>query len=306
MMRALVVVAFVVYLQHLPPAVPIEPIGAILEKFQSYSIVALGEVHGDVNSLRLRLALIRDPRFARTVNDIVVEVGNARYQETIDRYVRGEDVPVALVREACRNTTNHNMGPDYPSFEEIFHAVRALNQTLPPDRRMRILLGDPPFDWSKVQTVHDLSRDDRDKFVADLVLRESLAKNRRALIVYGHMHYLRGMRESIVSRLEAAGHKVFSIATLGPGAVLGQSDMSSWPRPSLALLRGTMIGAAEVPMFQPLRFEQRFDAVLIDAIAPGSVPREYCGDPDYVKMRLFRLDLRGQGDQLRRFCGLLK
>ncbi len=293
-----------VAIQELPRAVPVEPIGAILDRFQSHSVVALGEVHGDLNSLKLRLALIRDPRFPGVVNDIVVEVGNARYQDAIDRYVRGEDVPVATIREACRNTTNHNMGPDYPSFEEIFHAVRAVNLALPPDRRLRILLGDPPFDWSKVETVHDLYRDDRDKFVADLILRESLAKKRRALIVYGHMHYLRGTSGSIVSRLEAAGHQVFSIATMGPGALLGQPDVSSWPRPSLALLRGTLIGGAEVPMFQPLRFEQRFDAVLVDALAPGTVPREYCDDPEYVKMRLFRLDLRGQGDQLRRHCGL--
>jgi hypothetical protein len=301
-MRARAIVALAVSLQGLPLAVPVEPIGAILKQFESHSIVAMGEVHGDLNSLKLRLALIRDPRFAHTVNDIVVEVGNARYQDEIDRYVRGEDVPVAIVREACRNTTNHNMGPDYPSFEEIFHAVRALNQSLPADRKIRILLGDPPFDWSKVQTVHDLSRDDRDKFVADLIVRESLAKQRRVLIVYGHIHYLRGRRDSIVTRLEAAGHKVFSIATLGPGAVLGQSDVSSWPRPSLAVVRGTTIGAAELPMFQPLRFEQQFDAVMIDALAPGTVPREYCDDPEYMKMRLFRLDLRGMGDQLRRHC----
>ena len=155
-----------------------------------------------------------------------------------------------------------------------------------------------------MQTVHDLYRDDRNKFVADLILRESLAKQRRVLVVYGHLHYLRGTRESIVTPLEAAGHKVFSIATLGPGAVLGQPDVVSWPRPSLALIRGTAIGAAEVPMFQPLRFEERFDAVLIDAIAPGAVPRDYCSDPEYVKMRLFRLELRGQGDLLRRFCGI--
>ena len=304
-MRVLALVALVASLQGLPLAVPVEPVGAMLEQFKTHAVVALGEVHGDLNSLKLRLALIRDPRFAQTVNDIVVEVGNARYQDQIDRYVLGEDVPAAIIREACRNTTNHNMGPDYPSFEEIFHAVRALNLTLTPDRKIRILLGDPPFDWSKVQTVHDLYRDDRDKFVADLIVRESLAKQRRVLIVYGHLHYLRGNPVSIVTRLEAAGHKVFAIANLGPGA-LGQADLVSWPRPSLALLRGTAVGAAEVPMFQPLRFEQRFDAVLIDAVAPGTVPREYCDDPEYVKMRLFRLELRGQGDQLRRHCGLPK
>jgi hypothetical protein len=85
---------------------------------------------------------------------------------------------------------------------------------------------------------------------------------------------------------------------------LGQTDVFSWPRPSLALLRGTNIGAAEVPMFQPMIFEDRFDAVLIDAPAPGSLPREYCDDPDYVKMRSFRLGLRGESDQLSRHCGL--
>jgi hypothetical protein len=302
-MRIVVAVALAALLQDLPRAVPVEPIGAILDQFQSHNVVALGEVHGDLNSLKVRLALIRDPRFPNLVNDIVVEVGNARYQDAIDRYVRGEDVPVATIREACRNTTNHNMGPDYPSFEEIFHAVRALNQALPPDRRIRILLGDPPFDWSKVQTVHDLYRDDRDKFVADLILRESLSKKRRVLIVYGHIHYLRGAKQSVVSYLEAAGHKVFSIATLTPGAVaFGQSDAFSWPTPSLAMLRGTVLGASEPVVFQPLRFEQRFDAVLVDAANPGSVPRAYCDDPDYMKMRLFRLELRGQGDQLRRFC----
>ena len=92
-----------------PPAVPVEPIGAILEKFQSYPVVALGKgSHGDLNSLKFCLALIRDPRFSQTVNDIVVEVGNGRYQDRIDAYVRGDDVPAAMVREACRNTTNPN------------------------------------------------------------------------------------------------------------------------------------------------------------------------------------------------------
>ncbi len=303
-MRVLAVVALVGSLQGIPPARPVEPVAAILEQFKTHSVVALGEVHGDLNSLKLRLSLIRDPRFPGLVNDIVVEAGNARYQDVIDRYVRGEDVPVATIREACRNTTNHNMGPDYPSFEEIFHPVRAVNLPLAPAQRIRVLLGDPPFDWSKVQTAGDLYHDDRDRFVADLILRESLAKKRRALIVYGHIHYLRGARQSIVSYLEGDGHKVFSVATMGPGAQLGQADVLSWPRPSLALIRGTAIGAAEVPMFQPLRFEERFDAVIIDALAPGTLPRAYCDDPDYVKMRLFRLELRGQGDQLRTFCGI--
>jgi hypothetical protein len=314
-MRALAVFVLISSIQTLPPAVPVEPVGAILEKFQSYSVVALGEgSHGDLNSLKFRLALIRNPRFSQTVNDIVVEAGNARYQERIDAYVRGDDVPAGIVREACRNTTNPNMGPDYPSFEEIFHAVRAVNLTLPAERRIRILLGDPPFDWSGVRAVADLARPggiltaDRDPFVANLVLRESIAKNRRALIVYCDGHYRRGDQASLISHLEKGGTKVFSIwTTTANGLSAWQSDAHSWPVPSLASVRGTLLGSAMVPMWHPLPLEKQVDAVLnIGVFAPGSIPREYCNDPEYVKMRLFRLDLRGEGDQLRRFCGLTK
>jgi hypothetical protein len=315
-MRTLAVLLFAAaLLQGLPPAVPTEPIGAILEKFQSYPVVALGEgSHGDLNSLKFRLALIRDPRFSQTVNDIVVEAGNGRYQDRIDAYVRGDDVPAAIVREACRNTTNPNTGSDYPSFEEIFHAVRAVNLTLPSERRIRILLGDPPFDWSEVRGVADLGRSggiltaDRDLFVANLVMRESIAKKRRALIVYGDLHYRRNDKASLISHLENAGGRVFSIwTTTAAGLSSWQSDAHSWPVPSLAPIRGTALGSAMVPMWHPLSLEKQVDAVLnVGVFAPGSIPRAYCDDAEYMKMRLFRMDLRSEGDGLRRFCGLVK
>lgn len=308
MLRIVVLVALTASLQELPRAVPVEPMAAILGAFESHSVVALGEgSHGDLASLKFRLALIRDPRFAEIVNDIVVEAGNARYQDAIDRYVRGEDVPAAIIREACRNTTNENWGSDFPSFEEIFHAVRALNLTLPADRRLRILLGDPPFDWAKVKHAGDLYPTDRQRFVADLILRESVAKKRRTLIVYGDQHLRRDTR-SIVSFVESAGQKVFTIWTTTTAALtFGQSDVTSWPVPSLSMVKGTRLGAAEWPLWHPLRLEQRFDAVLnLGTFSPGRIPLEYCADPEYMKLRLFRMDLRGRGDELRRYCGQAK
>src|SRR5262245_5852665 len=96
---SLVVIAFMaqgcsVQDDEMRPAVPIEPIGAITNAFKSHDIVALDEGdHGNEQGHVFRLALIRDPRFAAVVDDIVVEFGNARYQETMDRFIRGEDVP---------------------------------------------------------------------------------------------------------------------------------------------------------------------------------------------------------------------
>src|SRR3954469_14793290 len=88
-----------------PLAIPLEPISAIIDAFRSHSVVALGEGHGNEQGHAFRLSLIRDPRFAATVNDIVVECGNARYQELIDRFMSGGDVPYEQLRQVWQNTT---------------------------------------------------------------------------------------------------------------------------------------------------------------------------------------------------------
>ena len=67
------------------PAAPVDPITGILDAFRSYSVLALSEgTHGNEQGQRFRLALIRDPRFAERVNDIVLEGPNARYQDVMD------------------------------------------------------------------------------------------------------------------------------------------------------------------------------------------------------------------------------
>ena len=86
------------------PATPLEAIPAILDAFRTYRIVSYPGGHTDGNEVHAQLrALIRDPRFASTVNDIVVEFGSSRYQDLMDRYVRGDDVSESAVRVAWLN-----------------------------------------------------------------------------------------------------------------------------------------------------------------------------------------------------------
>src|SRR5690242_12476099 len=76
-----------------PSAEPIDPIVAIVEALRTHDVVALGEGrHGNEQSALFRDRLYRDPRFQAVVNDIVVESGNGRYQEMMDRYIAGETV----------------------------------------------------------------------------------------------------------------------------------------------------------------------------------------------------------------------
>ena len=105
--------------------IPVEPIAAILDAFQTHAIVALGEgPHGNEQGHAFRLALIRDPRFAATVNDIVVEFGSGRYQGLMDRFVNGADVPEGELKHAWQDTTATTSAWDRPIYEEFFRAVR--------------------------------------------------------------------------------------------------------------------------------------------------------------------------------------
>ena len=110
------------------PATPLEPIAAILDAFRTHDIVALGEgSHNNEQGYAFRLALIRDPRFAAAVNDLVVESGSSTHQDVMDRFIDGEDVPVNELRLAWQDTTVPDGPWDVPMYEEFFRAIRALN-----------------------------------------------------------------------------------------------------------------------------------------------------------------------------------
>src|ERR1044071_4012482 len=81
---------------------PVNAQEAILNAFDKYRIVALGEAHALQEEHDFIQSLIRNPAFADKVNDVVVECGNALYQNILDRYIAGQDVPLAEVRQVWR------------------------------------------------------------------------------------------------------------------------------------------------------------------------------------------------------------
>jgi hypothetical protein len=120
------------------------------------------------------------------VNDIVVESGNSRYQDVVDRFVSGQPVPDEALRQAWQNTTVANFLWERPIYEQFFRVVRDVNVSLPKRKQLRLLLGDPPIDWNAVHTADDLLKWllQRDSSAASIVRDQVLAKHRRALVVY--------------------------------------------------------------------------------------------------------------------------
>jgi hypothetical protein len=291
-------------------AVPLEPLDAIIDAFRTHQIVALGEgAHGNVPGPVFRLALLRDPRFAATVDDIVVEFGSARHQSVMNRFTRGDSVSLEELRHVWEDTTAPTPAWDRPIYEEFFRAVRDVNRTLPEDRRIRVLLGDPPIDWDGVKSPADYRpwAIQRDRFPADLTQREVISKSRRALLVYGDGHYQAHDERpprSLGALLEAGGTTPFFITTSAHDLTRAQSDIKTWSTPRLAPLRGTAIGALPYEFFfgpKPAgayweahaRIEDHYDAILYMG-SPASVsfsPLTYprCADPSYVEMRVNRI-----------------
>ncbi len=59
--------------------------GTVLEAFTRHRLVGIGEPHGLQNHHDALQMLLTDPRLPAALDDIVVEFGNARYQDTVDR-----------------------------------------------------------------------------------------------------------------------------------------------------------------------------------------------------------------------------
>lgn len=232
---------------------------------------------------------------------------------------------------------------DVPIYEEFFRAVREVNQKLTKDRRLRVLLADPPIDWAAVKTAPDHFKwlALRDTHGAELVQREVLARNRKALLIFGAMHLQRKHisanyeqvdgAETVVSILDRAGAKIFAIRTLTEAEPQSlQAEMASWPTPSLVALRGTPLGmrdaalfwSSEMPRFamrdgkpspvprdqwRVLPMQDLFDALLYLTVGPAStiatarLPAALCTDAAYRQMRRGRILLANQKAQADQF-----
>lgn len=194
-------------------------VGALISAFDQADIVALGEWHGRIKlDSVLRIALVRHPDFAKKVRSIVIECGSATEQPTLDRYIRGENVPRVQLERVWKATSETTNGfcdaPPYPAF---LAAVRDVNAKLPADARIRVLGGHPgPGANRGIETT-----------AVSVVKEQVLQKHGKALMIFGAAHFYRTMPSEyqssmgddigIARRLEAdMPGRTFVVIPVGP------------------------------------------------------------------------------------------
>ena len=174
-----------------PPPKVVNAADGIFTAFQSHQLVGIGEWHGLAQELDFYSTLVRDPRFARDIGNIVLETGDAAQQAVVDRYVNGENVPYRQLRKVWSDTVGWFPTVQFLGSINLYATIRAVNQNLAPEKRIKVWLGEPPIDWPRIKTKADWLplEDQRDSYPAALIEHAILSKSKKALVIYGADHF---------------------------------------------------------------------------------------------------------------------
>ena len=235
--------------QKTPATVPAAD--GVFAAFATHPLVGIGEWHGLAQETDFYAALIRDPRFARDVGNIVLETGSASQQAVVDSYVNGDTVPYAELRRVWSDQVGWIPTVTYIGSINVYSAIRTVNLTLRPEQRIKVWLGEPPIDWSQIRTKDDWEPlvKERDNHPADLIAREILAKGKKALVIYGAAHMgLFGaskyfnLRAQIDAKQPGAWFVV--VPYVGylerPCTARFERDTRAWREPALAQVTGAL------------------------------------------------------------------
>ena len=246
-----------------------EPIQGILQLFEQHPIVMFGEVHGCVQEHALLKKLVTSPEFAARVNDVVIEMGNSLYQEVLDRYIAGENVPMEQLRKTWENEVGAPGGNPSPPYHGLLAAVREANQKLPKERRLRVLAGDPPLEWEHVDSRLDIAPFllFRDEHFASVVRYQVLARRRKALLVMGSLHFQRREGKPTIIEQQMLTLSVKPFIVIAGSDVVGTNDevdarFVQHPWPWLMEIKGSWLSS----------LTRRSDAPVIGFPAVGNNP----------------------------------
>jgi outer membrane protein OmpA-like peptidoglycan-associated protein len=243
-------------------------------------VVALsdGAGHGLLGTLEFFTTLIRERRLPRTLQNIVVEFGNAWYQPVMDRYVSGNPVTRDELRHAWEDTTQVSGIWSLPMYERMFAEVRSVNEALPAALRIRVLLGDPPIDWSTVTGPADEDMNDwRDAHFAHVVEREVMNRREKALLLIGGAHIGRKviLPNSLIHLLDSRfPRQVWVVSVLDAGRTDPRvaTRLQDWTVPAGAPVRDTWLGKLDLKQIgfglSEGAVEEDMDSILLLSATP--------------------------------------
>lgn len=166
----------------------------VVQAYDSTSIVFFGESHDKVELLEFYTALIQNEFFQRKVDVIALELGNAFYQDILNRYIAGEEVDYSEVRKVWFDATNSLLQfGDSSLTEQLINRIRAINLTIESNNKYQVVAMDPPINWSHIHSSADfwpwLGR--RDLHFIQSIWYQLIDKKRSGFVIMGKRHLVK-------------------------------------------------------------------------------------------------------------------
>lgn len=235
---------------HPPQPQPQDAVEFMVAASERYPVVELGRTEGtgNANEMALIAHLLADRQFTANIDDVVIEVGNSRYQAMLDRYVSGEDVPQQQLAVVWRKTTQIVGGEADPTTKMLIDMVRNFNLKAP-QHQLRVLAADPSIDWNAIHTAaqFDAFLSQRDTNAASVIEKQVLSKHRRVLVVMGGAHFTRWASPQygptvtmlLEQRYPGSTYVIYPIIDVSRFEAHLRRTFASWPAPVVVPIAGT-------------------------------------------------------------------
>jgi len=164
----------------------------IIQTFQKCNIIGLGEGdHHLENSHQFFQKMFDNKKIQEMINIVIIEFANINYQDILDRYIFGEEVPLNELRKVWRESTQctGRFGEAHVYFE-LLKKIRTVNLSLPEKNKIRVLGGDPPIDWKTIRLLEDYNKSNsqRDIYPASLAIEYGINRSMKVLVLYAEYH----------------------------------------------------------------------------------------------------------------------
>jgi uncharacterized RDD family membrane protein YckC len=174
----------------------------IFNLFERYDVVVLSERdHAEMTQWDFIFDLVKDPRFSERVGHVFTELGQAGMQAHLDAFMEAKGLSAAEVDERVLGVVrNWSVWPRWQkvNFPTYLRRLYALNQSLPPARRIHHHLTDLAVDWphltARQMPEHWRAAGRRDERMAQVIveaiaqLEEGGRGRARSLVVMNYRH----------------------------------------------------------------------------------------------------------------------
>lgn len=193
----------------------------VLDALTKHKIVIYGELHRRLLSWSLCRTIIKDPAFRKSTGTIFLEISSHKQKE-LDAFFAKDKMDKELILNVFRETAEEGWH-DKGMFDFILE-VWKVNQTLPSEKRIKVVAVDIPRPFSTFKSAEDCNNYfdtvmDRNVFMANSVEKYIKLKkdNRNCLFIVGAGHVYKSAESagSLLSKKYPAG-ELFTIFTHCP------------------------------------------------------------------------------------------